>query len=458
MKRRVTASTAAALAALLLVPGAGAATAGPSESEELRQRKGAVEQETRETRAALEETSGELVALGTALEEATAALAANQGALEAATARARAARAEEQRLAAELEAAVLAEQKARQQVGDAEARLGRVQVDAGRLARRAYAGATSWDGMSVVLGADSVADLTSRLEALDRVGLAQNQQVQAAQLARAQARSATARQEAAADAVDAARQEAEAAAAAADQAQREQERLTAESERLVGERQTLLADAEARKAAEMQRLADLEQEAAALQAEMERLAREARERAEREARERAVREQAARAAEQARAAERARAGRDAPAARPPAPAPPPDTGSEAGLLRPVTGRVTSPFGWRVHPVYGTRRMHNGTDFGNACGTPVRAAASGTVSSAAPAGSAGNRIVLDNGVVGGDALGTVYMHLQGFAVSAGQRVSRGQVIGYVGSTGASTGCHLHFEVYSNGRAVDPMSYL
>jgi murein DD-endopeptidase MepM/ murein hydrolase activator NlpD len=121
------------------------------------------------------------------------------------------------------------------------------------------------------------------------------------------------------------------------------------------------------------------------------------------------------------------------------------------LQRPVAGRISSSFGYRVHPILGVRKMHTGVDIAAASGTPIHAAASGAVVSAGWVRGYGNCIVLDHG--GG--LGTLYGHCSSLAVSAGQPVKAGQVIGYVGSTGLATGPHLHFEVIKNGRQVNPL---
>jgi murein DD-endopeptidase MepM/ murein hydrolase activator NlpD len=120
----------------------------------------------------------------------------------------------------------------------------------------------------------------------------------------------------------------------------------------------------------------------------------------------------------------------------------------------VAARVTSPFGYRVHPIYGTRRLHAGIDFGAAQGTPILAAGDGTVVSSGGKGGYGNTVVIDHG----GAIATLYAHQSRIAVAAGARVVQGQVIGYVGSTGASTGPHLQFEVRVNGTPVDPRNYL
>jgi murein DD-endopeptidase MepM/ murein hydrolase activator NlpD len=128
------------------------------------------------------------------------------------------------------------------------------------------------------------------------------------------------------------------------------------------------------------------------------------------------------------------------------------TPSSSGLIWPVNGPVASPFGYRC--LAGLCRMHEGIDIGVGEGTPIHAAASGTVIEAGWEGGYGNLTVIDHG--GG--LATAYGHQSSFAVSSGQHVSQGQVIGYVGCTGRCFGPHLHFEVRVNGEAVDPLGYL
>lgn len=124
----------------------------------------------------------------------------------------------------------------------------------------------------------------------------------------------------------------------------------------------------------------------------------------------------------------------------------------SALGAPVAGHVTSLFGLRRHPILGFVRMHAGIDFGAAWGSPVYAVSDGAVSYAGWHGGHGNYVRLEHG--GG--IGTGYGHLSRLAVAPGMHVRRGQVIGYVGSTGLSTGPHLHYELYRNGQTVDPMS--
>ena len=124
----------------------------------------------------------------------------------------------------------------------------------------------------------------------------------------------------------------------------------------------------------------------------------------------------------------------------------------SGLIMPVVGRITSGFGARRHPILGYTRMHAGVDFGAAWGSPIYAVADATVSFAGRHGGHGNYVRLEHG--GG--MGTGYGHMSRIAVAPGSHVRAGQVIGYVGSTGLSTGPHLHYELYQNGKTVNPMT--
>jgi murein DD-endopeptidase MepM/ murein hydrolase activator NlpD len=124
------------------------------------------------------------------------------------------------------------------------------------------------------------------------------------------------------------------------------------------------------------------------------------------------------------------------------------------LMWPATGRVTSPFGVRRHPVFGVQRMHAGIDIGAQHGTNVVAADTGTVITSAFNSSYGHFIVINHG----NGMTTLYAHLSARLVNVGATVGRGQLIGRVGSTGISTGPHLHFEVSVNGSRVNPLLHL
>ena len=128
-----------------------------------------------------------------------------------------------------------------------------------------------------------------------------------------------------------------------------------------------------------------------------------------------------------------------------------------GFLRPVSAAITSPYGRRFHPVLHLWKLHDGTDFGAACGTAIRAPYAGRVTRAYFNPGYGNRLLVDHGTVDRQHVVTAYNHATRYVVGPGARVSRGQVIGFVGTTGYSTGCHLHLMVWLDGRLTNPMSW-
>ncbi len=134
-------------------------------------------------------------------------------------------------------------------------------------------------------------------------------------------------------------------------------------------------------------------------------------------------------------------------------------GDTGGLLqRPVNGSITSPFGYRVHPIYHYWGLHDGDDFGAPCGAPLYAAGDGKVLTEYYSSVWGNRLYLNVGMVNGKFITVIYNHLSSYNVPTGATVGRGDVVGYVGTTGWSTGCHLHFTVMEDGKPVDPTRYL
>jgi murein DD-endopeptidase MepM/ murein hydrolase activator NlpD len=159
------------------------------------------------------------------------------------------------------------------------------------------------------------------------------------------------------------------------------------------------------------------------------------------ARERAAREAAARAANRS-------VPQDAP-------------GSRGGFLSfPVNAPVSSEFGMRFHPILGYSRLHAGIDFAANCGSRVYAAAAGDIIMVIPesaSGGYGNQLVIDHGIQRGVDLTTTYNHLSGYVVTGGH-VNRGQLVAYSGTTGLSTGCHLHFETREDGTPVNPRLWL
>jgi murein DD-endopeptidase MepM/ murein hydrolase activator NlpD len=191
---------------------------------------------------------------------------------------------------------------------------------------------------------------------------------------------------------------------------------------LVGERAAARTEAGKARAADVRQLQQLEREAARIEAQLRRLAAAALARAR------------ARASAQARSV---------------------PTGGT--LAVPVGGGVTSSFGYRTHPIYGYWGLHDGTDFGGGCGQPIMAAESGRVVSSYWSDVYGRRLIVDHGALNGAGVASIYNHASSYTVGPGAQVQRGQVIGYVGDTGWSTACHLHFTVMANGRAVDPANW-
>jgi murein DD-endopeptidase MepM/ murein hydrolase activator NlpD len=217
----------------------------------------------------------------------------------------------------------------------------------------------------------------------------------------------------------------------------EQEELLAEVEELRNRRALAAADARARVDQLAREQDDLESESARIEQLIQQRQEEAR--------------------QQAREAERQRAAAAATPA--PAPAPAPSSGGGGGGSAQVSAPSSSGFAWPMcAPVtseYGPRwgRMHQGIDQGAPTGTPIGASKAGTVIFAGWQGGYGNLVLIDHGGVV-----TAYAHQSSMSVSSGQSVSQGQTIGYVGSTGNSTGPHLHFETRVNGSAVNPRQYL
>ncbi|HEU0101711.1 MAG TPA: peptidoglycan DD-metalloendopeptidase family protein [Mycobacteriales bacterium] len=421
---------AALLSGLGAAAGPGAVAAGPDD------RKREVDAGISALQEDLVGTSAELQAAYAALAESQAQLPVAEAALALAESDLAEAEREDAALATRLAAAEQAEANMQVELAaDAEAIVD-TEDSIGRLASEAYRSGGMSAGVSAVIASEDPDEFADRYVMANSVQRHQNNALYRLQSERAVRANAQARLAAVeAEVAELRRQAAEVVVSAAEARATAAERR-AEVDRLVAARVAASQAVVARQAEEQARLGQLQTEQQALGAELARLAEEARR------------------AEQARLAEQARrdsaAGRSAARAAPPA-------ASDGVLQRPTSGRVTSGYGFRIHPISGARRLHAGVDLAAGCGTPVVAAASGTVVSAGYAGGYGNRILVNHGLVGDAGLATSYNHLSGYAVRSGS-VSRGQVIGYEGTTGASTGCHLHFEVYVDGATVDPMGWL
>ncbi|WP_133412072.1 peptidoglycan DD-metalloendopeptidase family protein [Vallicoccus soli] len=347
------------------------------------------------------------------LAQAQAALPRAQAELERATRALRGAQARERAVAAELVRAQRAERAATAQVARTRAALAEAERTAAALAHEVYV--QGLDGparqLSVALGARDAQELAAAVALTSEVSQRQSDQIahldaQRARLAEHEAalsaaRSEVQRREAAAEAV------VERERSLVTRASRSRDRVTA----LVAVRAEAVARAEATKRLDEAQYRAMQDEAAALK---ERLATMA------------------------------------------ATGVPPVSGS--GLVVPAEGSFTSPYGMRTHPITGVHKLHTGMDIANSCGTPILAAQAGRVVEAEYASGYGYRTVIDHGVVGGRRLATAYSHQQGLQTATGQSVAQGQVIGEIGTTGYSTGCHLHFEVLVDGEYVDPEPYL
>ena len=129
-----------------------------------------------------------------------------------------------------------------------------------------------------------------------------------------------------------------------------------------------------------------------------------------------------------------------------------------GFTRPVPGRITSPFGWRMHPIFKRKIFHSGVDIGAPYGTAIHAANSGRVIFVGWYSGYGRVVIINHGNINGVPTTTLYAHMSSASVKQGANVAKGSVIGKVGTTGYSTGPHLHFEVRQNGNPVNPLNFI
>ena len=132
--------------------------------------------------------------------------------------------------------------------------------------------------------------------------------------------------------------------------------------------------------------------------------------------------------------------------------------TSTGFLKPISGRITSPFGWRTHPIFNSRTFHSGVDIAGPNKGSIKASNSGKVIYSGWYGGYGKVVILDHGVVNGKPTSTLYAHMSSIRVGQGQFVNKGEVVGYEGTTGYSTGPHVHFEVRINGKPNNPLNYI
>lgn len=130
----------------------------------------------------------------------------------------------------------------------------------------------------------------------------------------------------------------------------------------------------------------------------------------------------------------------------------------SGFIKPIQGRITSPFGWRTHPIFNSRSFHSGVDIGGPNYGEIKASNTGKVIYCGWYGGYGKVVILEHGIVNGKPITTLYAHMSSIKVANGQKVTKGQVLGYEGTTGYSTGPHCHFEVRVNGQPNNPLNYI
>jgi murein DD-endopeptidase MepM/ murein hydrolase activator NlpD len=410
MRGRLIAVLAAAgvVVALVASSGTGPAVADPAD------RKRDLDREIAEMRDAMEGTAAALVEAAVELRRAQAELVTAQTALDGARSALQAAQRRDAELAARLAVAEAARDKAARELAARRQAERDTRLRVGRIARDAYR-SRGLGSLALALNAESPDQFAARVTAVSSALRAQNGAIERLDVEQAETRARREKLTAAAELVEDLKREAELVVAQRRQA--EQVAATAQARvAVVYNRQAAAVRViQARRNAEQQRVAAMERERARLEALLS-----------------------------------ARSGRSGGGGGGGVP----DGGS--ALSRPVGSPVTSGYGRRWHPVLHYWRLHAGTDFGSPCGTPVRAAASGTVVRSGWAGGYGKQLVIDHGRMRGRHVATSYNHLS--RVVAGGSVRRGQVVAYSGTTGLSTGCHLHFEVYVGGRTVNPMSWL
>jgi len=437
--------TVVAACCLVLSLSAGVLAAVPSaqaDPPDPAQKKKELDAQIGKSKADLAEASDQLSKSVTAYTNADAKLKVVQTRYAAAQGRLAAAKAADAVAAGKLAQAERALRAAMADVEAGQREIAEKRALAGRAVRSAYQQQNSLVGLSIALQGASPSDVATGIQVQRNVFGIQGNAITNLNNAQAQLASKQVK-------VAAAEQSAEAARAEAARTVKEVTELTrqvaadrAEAQAVTTEKQILYKRAEREKISEQGQYN-------ALLAERNRVEQIliARARAEKAA---AARRKAAR-----EKAERDRARREH---RPPRPVPnDPDEGG-GRLSKPIDTYITSPFGMRFHPILHYWKLHDGTDFGAGCGTPIRAAASGRVTDKYYNGGYGNRLFISHGVIDGSSITTVYNHLSRYKVRAGERVTRGEIIGYVGTTGYSTGCHLHFMVYQDGRVVNPMKWL
>ncbi|MCT1955578.1 peptidoglycan DD-metalloendopeptidase family protein [Dermabacter hominis] len=422
--------------------------------DDKKKQKKSVDEKLAALREDLNEVDTELADAYLALAETEARIPDAQARLDSARSALEAAKAEDARQAKRLENAQAEESEIRQAVESGQQKISQSNEDVSRASIEAYKGTSAPNPASIFVNSENPQDAVDRT-----MNYRLTLQAQGAKLTDLRGQQAT--NVNSADRLEAIRAEIEdlkkkSAAAVAERRQAENEAAQAKKDLdgLYASQKSQAANLETLKDKYRASESALESQSSALETDIQQLIEK--ERQEALARQR----EQERKAREAREAEKRRAKRERRKPRKIA-APKPESGggaSSGGFRDPVSARRSSMFGYRFHPVYHTRKLHKGMDYAAACGTPVGAMAAGKVLATTHSRGAGNKVIVSHGLHNGQILTTSYHHLQGFAVSAGQRLEAGQTVGYVGSTGASTGCHLHFETHLDGTALDPRKFV
>ena len=396
----------------------------PASSDDLRDRRDTVRRELRESQRQFDQSSNALVRATHALKAARQRLTVARQRLSKARGDLAAAVALDRQMQARLDLAVERLQDAREALTAGERDLAAQEERLGQVAVQTFQrGDPGLMGLSMVLTSRDPADLTSQLNSVQNV--LDKESVMLARLEASQVLLEV-KKEAVRDAkvvVAEQRQQAEDNVRLKASLEREAEDAAAQVADLVTAHEKAAGEARRARAKDLERLRDLQRERDRITALLERRAEAARRRASR------------------LAAARTR-----------------QATADDLLSYPVDSYITSPYGMRLHPVYRRWALHDGTDFGASCGTPIRAAASGTVIARYYNSAYGNRVIIDHGYQRGAGLATAYNHMSSYSTYVGQRVQRGDIIGFAGTTGYSTGCHLHLMVFRDGATVDPVEWL
>lgn len=452
----------AALAALLTISAASVAYgSNEDERDELVRKQEENAQELENLQSSLEGVDTNLQEAYLRLEEIRGQIPGAEAELAEAQSELAAAVREQEIVAGQLEAAE-AELDTIEEALDTDTEIAQATQDSlGELARSTYRGENASTAMDVWVGSSSTEDFLSSYSMVDSVARTQSSIIADAQTQLATNRNRQARQSAVREEIEDLKDQADALVTEKDARQADAQAKADELKSLENSEADLAADLEDKKADFESSIAQIEDEQRSTAARIAEINEQIRaeEEARRAAEEARRQEAEAEARRQAEEARRQNQAAPAPAPAPAAPAPAPSSGGAIIPPVPAPLYVTSPFGMRWYPITGGYWMHNGVDLRSPCGEAQVAPADGVVEATIPApgnSTHGNQIFINHGMINGSSWVTVTNHLSGFAVSPGQRVSRGQVIGYTGQTGNVTGCHVHFEVWRNGQVINPMS--